>query len=92
MKPAKIQADIDKWAKSEETKPRRGRCYSCSHPSVKQIDAAASHFIRRRNEGATSLTWGAFFNQWVKERFKDFQGTPASLRHHMEKCRGAKIK
>lgn len=83
---------LDDWLREEEEKPRRGRCYSCSYSARKTIEAAARHFIKRRNEGGTSLSWGTFFAQWVKVRHADFKGTPASLRAHMEKCCGAKLK
>lgn len=86
------RASLDDWLREEEEKPRRGRCYSCSYSGRKAIDAAARHFIKRRNEGATSLSWGTFFAQWVKPRHPGFRGTAASLLAHMEKCRGAKLK
>lgn len=55
MKRTKPALDIDQWIGAEESRPRRGRCYSCSHASIKEIDAAAAHFIKRRNEGTTSI-------------------------------------
>lgn len=92
-KPAEpVPNDVDAWMRAEEKKPQRGRCYGCSHPDREAIDSAALHFIKRRNEGATTLPWGSFFAKYIKARFPSFENTPQSLRGHMERCRGAKLK
>lgn len=83
---------LDEWLRDEGRKPRRGQCYACTRPDRKEIEAAALHFIQRRNDGSTSLSWAAFTKQWVRPRHEGFAGTAAGLRNHMERCCGAKIK
>jgi len=84
--------NMDAWLREEESKPRRGRCYGCSHPERKDIEAESSHFIKRRNAGETSLAWGTFFARWLKPRHPSFSASANSLLGHMERCRGAKLK
>ena len=93
-KPAKRPdlSEIDKWMHAEESKPRRGRCYGCSHPDREAIDAASLHFLKRRKDGATSLAWGTFFASYIRKHYPSFTSSANCLLGHMERCRGAKLK
>lgn len=78
-----LATDDRRWAGGQP-------CATCQHPRVEEIDRACQHLNEKRAAGETSYPWSTFLRNHLRPVY-DYKPTAASLKRHLENCRGLTI-
>lgn len=87
---ARIRKDVEEFLASAPSGTRRGTCLTCRLSNRAEIEQAVTHYAKRRQDGATHVTFRSFVRMHMRPKL-GYPGQSEALRRHMEQCCGRKI-